>query len=123
MIYDGVGVRRLTRGTYARKRQRNVRVCACCFGLPGNLCCDLWVCRAIPRRVLIVHLLCCMAMFVFDAISQAAASPGFKAWRCVRERGECHCVFVQSCGWTTVLSFAVLMPVPLPPAHPHSLIV
>lgn len=33
---------------------------------------------------------------------------------------ECHCVFVLSCSWTTVLSLVVLMPVPLPPALPYS---
>lgn len=49
----------------------------------GNLCCDLWVCWALRHCVLIVHLLCCMAMFAFDAISQAAASLCFKAWCCV----------------------------------------
>lgn len=27
---------------------------------------------------------------------------------------ECHCVFVQSCSWTTALSLVILMPVPLP---------
>lgn len=28
---------------------------------------------------------------------------------------ECHCLFVQSCSWTTVLSLVVLMPVSFPP--------
>lgn len=53
------------------------------FLFTGNLCCELWVCWALWQCVLIVHLLCCMAMFVFDAISQAAASHCFKAWCCV----------------------------------------
>ena len=62
---------------------QRVFVCAVYFEFTGNLCCDLWVCGALWQRVLIVHLLCYTAMFVFDAISQAAASQHFKAWYCV----------------------------------------
>lgn len=53
------------------------------FLFTGNLCCDLYVCCALRQCVLIVHLLCCIAMFAFDAISQAAARLCFKARCCV----------------------------------------
>lgn len=84
MIYDGAGVSCFT-GVLLHRNVIVSYVFVCVFLLllflfTGNLCCDLWVCCAPRQCVLIVHLLCCMAMFVFDAISQAAASRCFKAW-------------------------------------------
>lgn len=78
MICDGTSVSR-----FAHRLCMCVVVVVSSF-LLENLCCDLWVCRALQKCVLIVHLLCCTAMFVFDAISQAAASRCLKAPYCVR---------------------------------------
>lgn len=49
-----------------------------------------------------------------------SSQPLFQSLVLCMSMKECHCVFVQSCRWTTVLSLVVLMPVPLPPVLPYS---
>lgn len=113
------GCKLLHWGTFAQKCHCIVRVCVCVFVVVVfvywkpllrfvGLLRSAAVCPNCAFALLHGHV-CLWCHFT------GSSQPLLQSLvRCMSMK-ECHCVFVQSCSWTTVLSLGVLMPVPLPP--------